>query len=292
VAVVLITGCSSGIGLEAALAFAEAGDTVVATLRDPARAGALDAAAAARRLTLDIAPLDVTRPDSFAGCIDGVVARHGRIDVLVNNAGVLPVGAFEDFDEATLRAVMETNFFGPALLTRAALPVMRRQRSGYIIMISSLSGLVARAGDSLYAASKFALEGLSEGLRQEVARWNIRVALIEPAGFATNILRETARGSLGACGPDSPYRPLIAAQQAALRDTLGTGFDPGDLARLIVAVSRSDGSRLRWAADPVAERVMATLFAGDDAARAAFIDSVSGAAWWAAGEAPPREIAP
>lgn len=286
-AIVVITGCSSGIGLEAALAFADAGDTVIATLRNPARSGPLAVAAAARGVSIEITALDVTRPETFAPFIDDTVARHGRIDVLVNNAGILPVGAFEDFDEAALRCVMETNFFGPALLTRAALPAMRRQNSGYVIMISSLSGMAAKAGDSIYAASKFALEGLSESLRQEVARWNIHVALIEPAGFATNIFRETTRGTLGACAPDSPYHPLIAAQQAALKDDLGAGFDPRTLAQLLVTVSRSDGSRLRWAADPVAERVMATLFAGDDATRTAFLDTVSGIGWWVAGEKPP-----
>lgn len=282
-AIVAITGCSSGIGLEAALAFAEADNTVVATLRDTDKAGPLRAAAAERGLTLDIAALDVTRPKTFPAFVDGLLDRHGRLDVLVNNAGILPVGAFEDFGEAEFRRVMETNFFGPAWLTRAVLPVMRRQNAGYVIMVSSLSGMAAKAGDTVYAASKFALEGLTEGLRQEVARWNIHTALVEPAGFRTNIFAESAGGSLGACRADSPYRPLIAAQQAELRARLGEGFDPRDLGRLIVAISRSDGSRFRWAADPVAERVMATLFAGDDAARTAFLDKAADIDWWMAG---------
>ena len=282
-AIVAITGCSSGIGLEAALAFAGAGDMVVATIRDLGRAGPLVDAARAHGAAIQIEPLDVTRPESFRPFVDAVVARHGRLDVLVNNAGVLPVGAFEDYDERELRSVMETNFFGPALLARAALPAMRRQNGGHIIMMSSLSGIAAKAGDSIYAASKFALEGLSESLRQEVARWNIRVSLVEPAGFATQIFRETASGSLGACGEDSPYHPLISALQAEARNALGAGFDPKDLARLLVEIARSKGPRFRWAPDPVAERVTATLLAGDDAGRTAFLDKVSGVSWWMAG---------
>ncbi|MGS1016920.1 SDR family oxidoreductase [Allosphingosinicella humi] len=282
--VVVITGCSSGIGLETARAFAEAGDKVIATVRDRSRGTTLQDAAGA----IEIAELDVTRPESFPAFVEGIIRDHGRIDILVNNAGVLPIGAFEDIGEAEFRQVMETNFFGPALLTRAALPVMRRQNGGYVIMISSLSGMAAKAGDTVYAASKFALEGLTEGLRQEVARWNIRTALVEPAGFRTNIFAGSAGGGLGACREDSPYRPLIAAQQAELRARLDEGFNPQELGRLIVAISRSDGSRFRWAADPVAERVMTALFAGDDATRTAFLDKVADIDWWMTGaERPP-----
>lgn len=282
--VVLITGCSSGIGLETALAFAGAGDRVIATVRDPARAGALSATAAARGVEIEIAALDVTRSESFDGFVAGLIERHGRIDVLVNNAGVLPVGAFEDIAEAELRMVMETNFFGAALLTKAVLPHMRAQAGGHVIMISSLSGLAGRAGDAAYAASKFALEGLSEALRQEVARWGIRVALVEPAGFATGLFDR------GASVPDSPYAPLIAAQQADLRRSLADkGFDPADLARLIVAIAGTDSPQLRWPADPVATRALSALLAGDDAGRRRFLDEVAGVDWWVAGrDAPSR----
>jgi NAD(P)-dependent dehydrogenase (short-subunit alcohol dehydrogenase family) len=284
---VLITGSSSGFGKEAALAFARAGYRVSATLRDMRRSEGLREAAAGEGLELAIEELDITRPGLFASFVDRLVAREGRIDVLVNNAGVLPVGAFEDIDETELRAVMETNFFGPALLTKAVLPVMRRQRSGYIIMLSSLSGLAAKAGDSVYCASKFALEGLTEGLRQEVARWNIRTALVQPAQYATGMFRTTAEGSLGACSPDSPYYPLISRQQDALRAALPGGRDPRVLAQLLVEIARSDGSRFRWPADDVAERVTRTMFAQDDAERQAFLRGVAGVDWWIEGaEAP------
>ncbi len=280
---ILITGCSSGIGLATALAFAESGDTVIATMRDPARGRALAEAAKARGLTIEIAALDVTRSERFAPFVADLFARHGRIDVLVNNAGMLPVGAFEDMDEAEIRRVMETNFFGAALLTRAVLPAMRARRGGYVIMISSLSGLAGRGGDAIYAASKFALEGLAEALRQEVARWNIHVALVEPAGFSTNLFTDAAKGVTGASGPASPYHPLIAAQQAEHARNADKGFAPDTLGRLIVDISRSDGRQLRWAADPVAERVMARLLAGDDAGRMRFLDDVADIDWWVSG---------
>lgn len=276
--IVLVTGCSSGIGLETALAFAEAGDRVIATVRDPARAGALTSGAASRGVQIEIAKLDVTRSEGFAGFVADLIARHDRIDILVNNAGVLPVGAFEDIGEAELRMVMETNFFGAALLTKAVLPHMRAQGSGHVVMVSSLSGLAGRAGDAAYAASKFALEGLSEALRQEVARWGIRVALVEPAGFATGLFDR------GASVPDSPYAALIAAQQADLRHSLTEkGFDPADLGRLIVAITRTDSPQLRWPADPVAARALGALLAGDDASRRRFLDDVAGVEWWMAG---------
>ncbi len=195
--VVLITGCSSGMGEAAALAFARAGDTVIASMRDTGKGIGLRAAADATGLDIRIVALDVRRPDSFARTIESIVADCGRLDVLVNNAGVLRAGALEDLGERGLREVMETNFFGPLLLTRAVLPQMRRQRSGCIIMISSLSGLAGLPGDVPYTASKFAVEGATEALRHEVDRWNIRLALVEPALYATRIFDS----SLPATGP-------------------------------------------------------------------------------------------
>ena len=187
--VVLITGCSSGIGLETALAFARVGDTVCATMRNLSRAEKLQEAANAEDLKLAIYELDVAKPKSFAVLVDKIVQEFGGVDVLVNNAGVLPIGAFEDESEADLRHVMETNFFGPALLTKAVLPTMRDRQGGYIINVSSLSGMASKGGDATYAASKFALEGLCEGYRNEIARWNIKTALVEPGQYATNIFR-------------------------------------------------------------------------------------------------------
>lgn len=286
---VLITGCSGGIGLESALAFARAGYSVTATVREHSRGARLQALAAAQELDIAVEVLDVTAPVNFVPFVERLLSRLGRLDVLVNNAGVLPVGAFEDIPEAEFRATMEANFFGPALLSRAVLPVMRQQRSGYIIMVSSLSGIAAKAGDAVYAASKFALDGLTEALRQEVMRWNIRTALVHPAQYTTGMFRLAEAGTCGSCAPDSPYRPLIEYQQRLLRQALARGRDPALLADLLVRIASSDGSRFRWAADDLAEHVTRTLFAQDDAARQAFLREVSDADWWMTGEEPPGD---
>ncbi len=283
---VVITGCSSGFGLAAAKAFTRAGDVVYATVRDRSRADKLTAAAKEFD-KIRIAELDVCKPATFPAFVDSVIASTGQIDVLVNNAGMLPVGAFEDIDEALLRQVMETNFFGAALLTKAVLPHMRARKSGYVIMISSLSGLAAKAGDSAYSASKFALEGLTEAMRHEVLRWNIKTALVEPAQYATDMFRATASGGVGACGPKSPYYPLIGKQQEELRANLSKGKDPAILAELLVEISKSDGSRFRWPADEIAVRVSKAMLAQDDATRDRFLRNVGDVDWWISGAEQP-----
>ena len=278
-AVVVITGSNSGIGRAAALAFAEHGDTVYATMRDITKAGDLQTAATG----LKIRTLDVTQPDGFASFVEQVVEESGRIDVLLNNAGILKAGAFEDLSTASFRQVMETNCFGPMLLTRTVLPQMRAQRSGYVIMMSSLSGVAGLPGDVAYTASKFALEGATEALRHEVDRWNIKVALVQAGLYATGIFG----------GPDelpekTPYRPLIQARAQALAERLPQAYDPKHLGQLFVKIASSDGSQLRWPADEVAQKVLATLYAQDDRERDAFLREVAGTDWWSEGEDQPR----
>ena len=144
-AVVVLTGCSSGFGYEGALAFARNGHTVFATMRDTNRGA--DLARAADGLDLRLKTLDVGKSESFSVLFDEIVAEAGRIDVLVNNAGINLPGAFEDLRESQFREVMETNCIGPMLLSRAVLPQMRKQESGLIIMMSSLSGGRDRGAD-------------------------------------------------------------------------------------------------------------------------------------------------
>jgi NAD(P)-dependent dehydrogenase (short-subunit alcohol dehydrogenase family) len=288
--VVLITGCSSGMGEAAALAFARAGDTVVASMRDTGKAAALRAAAKAAALEIRMVALDVTRPETFAGTVESIVADYGGLDVLVNNAGVLRAGALEDLGERGLREVMETNFFGALLLSQAVLPQMRRQRSGCIIMMSSLSGIAGLPGDVAYTASKFAIEGATEALRHEVDRWNIRLALVEPALYATRIFDASLpvdKVLPDSYPADSPYRGLIEHRLRELRTRLPQAFDPRDVGELLVTISRSDGRQLRWPADAVASKVLATMFAQDEATRDAFLRGVSGTDWWSEGGSPP-----
>lgn len=285
-AVIVITGANSGFGYETALAFARNGDTVFASMRDPAKAGPLRDAAAAEALDIRVLPLDVTRPETFGAFVRDVVAAAGGIDVLVNNAGILRAGAFEDIDEPTLRLVMETNFFGPFLLARAVLPQMRAQRGGLIIMISSLSGIAGLPGDVPYTASKYAVEGATEALRHEVDRWGIRMALVEAGMYATGIMATSLPD--GADLPldypgDSPYRPLVETRLKELRERMPEAFHPRRVGDLCVRIAQSDGSRLRWPADEVAEKVLGTLFAHDDAGRDEFLRQVAGTQWWSEG---------
>ncbi|MEZ5499725.1 MAG: SDR family oxidoreductase [Steroidobacteraceae bacterium] len=289
-AVVVITGCSSGFGLEAALAFARAGDTVYASMRNPARGGSLRDRARAESLDIHCVELDITKGASFAPLVRQIVAESGRLDVLVNNAGILHPGAFEDLTERQIREVMETNFVGPMLLTRAVLPQMRLQRSGYVIMVSSLSGIAGLPADVCYSASKFALEGATEALRHEVDRFGIRVALIEAGLYATSIFGGNIdRGTNLPVGypTSSPYSKLVAYRNDAWLKRLPEAQDPAGVAELMVRVSRSDGTRLRWPADPTAERVLAKMLGMDDRDRDTFLRSVADTHWWSVGQDEP-----
>jgi NAD(P)-dependent dehydrogenase (short-subunit alcohol dehydrogenase family) len=287
-AVVVITGSNSGFGREAALEFARNGDTVVATMRNTDKAESLREAARKEDLNISVLGLDVTDPESFAQFGAKVVAKFGSVDVLINNAGILRPGALEDLDEAKLRLVMETNFFGPMLLTRAVLPQMRKQGSGHIIMVSSLSGIAGLPGDVAYTASKFALEGATEALRHEVDRWGIHLSLIQAGMYATQIFPSRDDEVLPDDYPaDSPYRILVETKLRGIYESLQGAFDPADVARLMVRIAASDGSQLRWPADAVAETVLKKMFAQDDAGRDAFLRDVSGTQWWSNGQDAP-----
>jgi NAD(P)-dependent dehydrogenase (short-subunit alcohol dehydrogenase family) len=190
----LITGVSSGFGLELARAALARGDTVVGTLRQRAQAAEFEQLAPGRAHAV---LLDVTQPAEIGPAVQQALERAGRIDVLVNNAGYGLFGAVEETSEAEARHVMETNFFGALAVTQALLPQLREQRSGHIFNIASVAGVVGFPGCGLYAASKFALEGLSEALASELASFNVRVTIVEPGGFRTNFsggsMRQTQR---------------------------------------------------------------------------------------------------
>jgi NAD(P)-dependent dehydrogenase (short-subunit alcohol dehydrogenase family) len=202
VAVCLITGCSSGFGLATALHFARAGETVVAGVRHVNRATELEHWCAREGLAVDVVTLDVDDEASVARAVAGVVDAHGRLDVLVNNAGVGLSGAIEESTDADVRQLFETNVFGPLRLLRAVLAVMRHQGGGVVVNISSLSGVVSAPFSGVYSATKFAVEALSEALHYEVKPFGIRVAIVEPGRFATTAFNDNRL----VAGPDaSPY---------------------------------------------------------------------------------------
>ena len=179
----LITGCSSGIGRELATVTLEQGHQVAVTAREESRVGDFVERFGARALPLK---LDVTDKAQCADVVARTERAFGRVDVLVNNAGYGYLAAIEEGEEAEVRAMFETNFFGSLSMIKAALPGMRARRSGYIINISSMAGLVANPGTGYYSATKFALEGLTEALSRELAPFGIRVSLIEPGPFRTD----------------------------------------------------------------------------------------------------------
>ncbi len=180
--VVLVTGASSGIGRAIAARLAGAGYRVFGTSRNPQAAAVLPG--------VTMLPLDVTDQASADACVAAVLAAAGRLDVLVNNAGIAVVGAVEEVTLADARRQFDTNFFGAFRMIQAALPTMRGQRSGAIINISSVAGLLAIPFGGLYSASKFALEGLSESLRAELAHLGIRVVLVEPGFYKSDLVQE------------------------------------------------------------------------------------------------------
>jgi NAD(P)-dependent dehydrogenase (short-subunit alcohol dehydrogenase family) len=217
----LVTGVSTGLGAELATYLLEKGETVIGTVRRREHVAGFEALAPGRahaRL------LDVTDAAAIGPMVESVLREFGHIDVLVNNAGYGLFGAVEELSEAEGRQVMETNFFGLLNLTRAVLPHMRARRSGHIINISSVAGLMGIPGCGLYNASKFAVTGLSEALAQEMAPYNVRVTVVAPGGFRTQF----SGGSLSMAQHLMPeYADTPAARPRNMRDRFH-GAERGD----------------------------------------------------------------
>ena len=199
-ATVLITGTSRGIGYVTALALARAGHTVYATMRDPGRAKEFEAECRQEGLPVHVSVMDVDSDESVAAAMAAICEAAGNIDVLVNNAGVARSGPMEEVAMADFRAPMETNYFGAVRCMKAVIPQMRVRRSGCIINVTSVSGRIAVSPLGPYAASKWALEAVSEALAQEMKAFNVRVAIVEPGIIDTGM----AQG-LGKPLPPSPY---------------------------------------------------------------------------------------
>jgi NAD(P)-dependent dehydrogenase (short-subunit alcohol dehydrogenase family) len=230
-----ITGAGRGLGVEIAKKALAAGHSVVATGRSP---DAVVKAIGSHDSLLTVA-LDVTDPDKATAASQAAIDRFGRIDVLVNNAGNFYAGYFENISADDFRAQMETNFFGALNVTRAALPIMRTQRSGQIITISSLAGLIGQEFVVAYAASKFALEGWMESLRFDVAPFGIKTMVVEPGFFRTELLVEGASTKWPTLQVDD-YAERTAKTVSAWSAMNGLqGGDPAKLAAAIVKLSDS-----------------------------------------------------
>jgi NAD(P)-dependent dehydrogenase (short-subunit alcohol dehydrogenase family) len=254
-ATVLITGCSSGFGLLAALQFARKGDRVFASMRDLARSADLDRAAEAEGLSIEKVRLDVTDEASVREAVQQVVAAAGRIDVLVNNAGIGHHGPLEETDDDEAREIFDTNFFGAMNVVRQVAPLMRRQGSGTIVNVSSLAGRVPPPFGGVYSASKFALEAASEALYFELHPFGVRVLLIEPGGFQTRI--EESRRVSRRFTEGSPYLDFERRFEEALTrlPAAGVRADPQIVAELIYEAVYDKEPKLRYLVGQDAEMI-------------------------------------
>ncbi|HTK27732.1 MAG TPA: oxidoreductase [Pyrinomonadaceae bacterium] len=223
-----ITGCSTGFGRELAKHLLENNYRVVVTARDVSKIQ--DLVAINKENALPIA-LDVTKKEQVTEAVAQAESHFGRIDVLVNNAGFGYFGAIEESDEAEVRSMFETNFWGLAEMTRAALPKMRERRSGTIVNISSIGGFVGFPGVGYYNATKFAVGGFSEALKKEVEPLGIKVVLVEPSGFRTDWAGRSANDAEKSI---SDYAETAGANQAAIRGY--SGNQPGDPVRAAKAI--------------------------------------------------------
>lgn len=246
--VALITGSSSGIGLLTALTLARGGYTVIATMRDLARATDLRNTAMVQGVSgqLDIQMLDVTDPSHIEGIAQYIADTYGHLDLLANNAGYAIAGFAEEMTLDELYLQMDTNFFGAVHLTTALLPLMRTQRSGHIVMLSSISGLSAFPLLSAYNASKFALEGWAEALSMEVKSLGIHVSLVEPGAFETDIWTRNATLTAATNDRSSPNYARSQSFLAAIQKASARRADPQQIADLILRIAQSPSPRLRY----------------------------------------------
>lgn len=219
--IVLITGTSSGIGLESAVQAASAGHTVVATMRDTSKSQRLTDTAAQAGVDIEVRQLDVTDQASIDACVAGVVADHGALDAVINNAGSGHVGTIELESVDDVRAVMEVNFFGVVAVTRAALPHLRASR-GRIVTVSSVGGVVGQPFNEAYCAAKFAVEGFMEALAPVAAALGVTVILVEPGAVRSDFLANVGLDEPSMVAEAGEYGPVL---QAYL-DRTKIAFDP------------------------------------------------------------------
>jgi NAD(P)-dependent dehydrogenase (short-subunit alcohol dehydrogenase family) len=248
-----ITGISSGLGKALAEVVMQSGDFVVGTFRNAHQVEEFNRQYDGKGLAL---PLDVTQTADISQAFDTLRQRFGRLDVLVNNAGFGFAGAIEEASLAEVRDVFEANFFGTLQVTQAALPLLRQQRGGHILQISSQSGFKAVPGFGIYNASKFALEGFSEALAAEVAPLGIRLTIVEPGPFRTDFASRSFR--LAARVIDD-YRETAGAFRQRMKDISGKQEgDPYKAAQAIVAIVAEENPPLRL---PLGKLAVATLTA-------------------------------
>ena len=248
---ILVTGASRGIGMATCLSLGRAGHQVFATMRNPEGAPELGAAASSESLPITVSAMDVNSDDSVRGAVGEVVAQHGPLDVLVNNAGIVQRGSVEELDLMEFRAVMETNYFGAIRCMQAVLPSMRTRGTGCIVNVTSLAGRISCSPMGPYAASKFALEAISEALAQEVKALGIRVAIVEPGLIDTDMARSITTEA------DTTVYPHSRRMAGLFSASLMTPTSPELVADKIRDIVESDSPQVRYPVGPDAEPFLA-----------------------------------
>lgn len=223
--VILITGISSGFGRETALLLAKKGHTVYGTIRKETGSDQL----------VKTLLMDLTDSDSITSAVNTVMKNEGRIDVLINNAGMHTGGPIETTPLDTIKMQMQTNFLGLVQLTQLVLPVMRKQGGGTLINFSSIGGLMGLPYQGIYSAGKFAIEGFSEALRMEVKEFNIKVVVINPGDFHTSNT-VNRRGFLAPTGEGDPYQSQFAKTLSIIENDESKGWEPEILAKKLVRI--------------------------------------------------------
>jgi len=245
--VAVVTGSSSGIGYETSLALAREGFLTYATMRNLEKGGSIKSDSDKENLPLKIMQLDVTDDASVGKAVQSIISDSGRIDILVNNAGYGLTGAFEDLSLDEIKQQYETNFFGVVRVTQAVLPIMRKQKSGKIINISSGAGRFGYPGGSAYVSTKFAMEGLSESLSYELDPFGIKVILVEPGVIRTNFGNGMVVAKKSQ-DPASAYLSMTRKMNDVLGQLMQNGSPPSLVANLVLQAAKSDNPNLRYLA--------------------------------------------
>jgi NAD(P)-dependent dehydrogenase (short-subunit alcohol dehydrogenase family) len=245
--VAVVTGSSSGIGFETSLTLARSGFLTYATMRNLGKGASIKSVAAKEGLPIRVAQLNVTEERSINDAVHSIISDVGKIDVLVNNAGYGINGAFEDLAMEEIKAQFETNLFGVIRVSQAVLPIMRKQKSGIIVNISSAADRFGYPGESAYVSTKFAIEGLSESMVYELEPFGIRVVLVEPGPIRTNF----ADGMVAAKksqDPTSPYAEIMKKLNAVLASMRENASFPDLVAKVVLKAVTSENPSLRYLA--------------------------------------------
>ena len=240
--IAVVTGSSSGIGFETALALAREGYHTYATMRDTKKGNQITEIAKKENLKLEVIELDVDKDKTVQDAINKIMKEKNRIDVLVNNAGYTLFGCLEDLSMDDLKAQFETNFFGVVRVSQAVIPVMRKQKSGIIVNVSSVAGRIGFPVSPAYISSKFALEGLSESMRYELSPFGINIIIIEPGVIKTNFMSSVKKFMK----PDSVYKDITNKVIAGITMMAEMGTPAQEVARTIIKAIKSENPLPRY----------------------------------------------